>query len=44
MDVEDLAKVVETTVSTIKKKFGHSRYRIELGLFLQLVGLTINRL
>ncbi|KAJ5938275.1 hypothetical protein N7466_001409 [Penicillium verhagenii] len=43
MDVEDLAKVVETTVSTTKKKFGHGRHRIELGLFLQLAGLTTNR-
>ncbi|KAJ5982545.1 hypothetical protein N7451_012645 [Penicillium sp. IBT 35674x] len=43
MDVEGLAKVVETTVSTTKKKFGHDRHRIELGLFLQLAGLTTNR-
>ncbi|KAI2959645.1 hypothetical protein CBS147352_10781 [Aspergillus niger] len=43
MDVEDLAKVVETTVSTTKKKFGHGRHRIELALFLQLAGLTTNR-
>ncbi|KAJ5981917.1 hypothetical protein N7451_012017 [Penicillium sp. IBT 35674x] len=43
MDVEDLAKVVETTVSTTKKKFGHDLHRIELGLFLQLAGLTTNR-
>ncbi|KAJ6112296.1 hypothetical protein N7523_002118 [Penicillium sp. IBT 18751x] len=43
MDVEDLAKVVETTISTTKKKFGHGRHRIELGLFLQLAGLTTNR-
>ncbi|CAG8891316.1 unnamed protein product [Penicillium egyptiacum] len=43
MDVEDLAKVVETTVSTTEKKFGHGRHRIELGLFLQLAGLTTNR-
>jgi hypothetical protein len=43
MDVEDLAKVVETTVSTTEKKFGHGRHRIELALFLQLAGLTTNR-
>ena len=43
MDVQDLAKVVETTISTTKKKFGHGRHRIELGLFLQLAGLTTNR-
>lgn len=36
MDVEDLAKVVETTVSTTKEKFGHGHHRIELMLFLQL--------
>jgi hypothetical protein len=43
MDVEDLAKVIETTISTTKKKFGHSCHCIELGLFLQLAGLTANR-
>ncbi|KAJ6166764.1 hypothetical protein N7470_002211 [Penicillium chermesinum] len=43
MDVEDLTKVVETTVSTTKKKFGHGRHRIELALFLQFAGLTTNR-
>lgn len=43
MDVEDLTKVVETTVSTTKKKFGHGRHCIELALFLQLAGLTTNR-
>ncbi|PLN74657.1 hypothetical protein BDW42DRAFT_189660 [Aspergillus taichungensis] len=42
MDVEDLTKVVETTVSMTKKKFGHGRHRIELALFLQLAGLTTN--
>lgn len=43
MYVEDLTKVVETTISATKKKFGHGRHRIELGLFLQLAGLTANR-
>jgi hypothetical protein len=43
LDVKDLAKVVETTISTTEKKFGHGRHRIELGLFLQLAGLTTNR-
>ncbi|TQB67628.1 hypothetical protein MPDQ_005096 [Monascus purpureus] len=43
MDVKDLTKVVETTISTTKKKFGHGRHRIELALFLQLAGLTTNR-
>ncbi|EED11909.1 conserved hypothetical protein [Talaromyces stipitatus ATCC 10500] len=43
MYVEDLAKVVETTVVTTRKKFGHGRHRIELCLFLQLAGLTTNR-
>ena len=38
-----MAKVVETTISTTEKKFGHGRHRIELGLFLQLAGLTTNR-
>jgi hypothetical protein len=43
MDVQDLAKVVETAISTTEKKFGHGRHRIELRLFLQLAGLTTNR-
>jgi Protein of unknown function (DUF3435) len=43
MYVEDLTKVVETAISTTKKKFGHGQQRIELGLFLQLAGLTANR-
>ncbi|KAL6228990.1 hypothetical protein BDW75DRAFT_235532 [Aspergillus navahoensis] len=43
LDVKDLAKVVETTISTTEKKFRHGRYHIELGLFLQLAGLTTNR-
>ncbi|KKA16204.1 C2H2 finger domain protein [Rasamsonia emersonii CBS 393.64] len=30
MYVEDLAKVVETVISTTKKKFGHRQHRIEL--------------
>ncbi|KAJ5248104.1 hypothetical protein N7524_012064 [Penicillium chrysogenum] len=43
MFVEDLTMVVETAISTTKKKFGHGRHRIELCLFLQLAGLTANR-
>jgi hypothetical protein len=41
--MEDLTIVVETAISTTKKKFGHSRYRIEVCLFLQLASLTANR-
>ncbi|EED13305.1 hypothetical protein TSTA_057940 [Talaromyces stipitatus ATCC 10500] len=40
--VEDPAKVVETTVVTTRKKFGHGHHWIELYLFLQLAGLAIN--
>ncbi|KAJ5507903.1 hypothetical protein N7527_010046 [Penicillium freii] len=43
MYVEDLTMVVETAISTTKKKFGHGRHRIELCVFLQLAGLTANR-
>ncbi|KAJ5253129.1 hypothetical protein N7489_003539 [Penicillium chrysogenum] len=43
IDVKDLAKVVETTISIIEKKFGYSRHRIKLGLFLQLAGLITNQ-
>ncbi|KAK4862951.1 hypothetical protein LT330_010695 [Penicillium expansum] len=43
MYVEDLTMVVETVISTTKKKFGHGRHRIALCLFLQLAGLTANR-
>lgn len=41
--VRGASKVVETTISTTKKTFGHGRHRVELGLFLQLAGLTANR-
>ncbi|KAJ5976453.1 hypothetical protein N7481_010160 [Penicillium waksmanii] len=43
MNVQDLVKVVETTISTTEKKSLHGRHRIELGLFLQLARLTTNR-
>ncbi|KAL5333506.1 hypothetical protein BJX70DRAFT_392131 [Aspergillus crustosus] len=43
LDVKDLVKVVETTISITEKKFGHGCYYIKLGLFLQLASLTINR-
>ncbi|KAB8222978.1 hypothetical protein BDV33DRAFT_201117 [Aspergillus novoparasiticus] len=43
MFVENLTMVVETAISTTKKKFGHGRHRTELCLFLQLAGLTANR-
>ncbi|OJD11104.1 hypothetical protein AJ78_08054 [Emergomyces pasteurianus Ep9510] len=42
--LNDLVKVVETTVTTTKKKFGHGRQRILLCLFFQLVGFLVNRL
>lgn len=35
--------VMETAISTTKKKFRHGRNRIELCLFLQLAGLNANR-
>lgn len=34
MDVKDLTKVVETTVSMMKKKLGHGHHYIKLVLFL----------
>ncbi|EDN06867.1 predicted protein [Histoplasma mississippiense (nom. inval.)] len=41
--LDDLVKVVETTVTTTKKKFGHGRQRILLCLFFQLAGFSANR-
>jgi Protein of unknown function (DUF3435) len=43
MYVEDLVKVLETTLVTTKKLFGHGRHRIELCLWFQLAGFTANR-
>lgn len=34
MDIKDLTKVVETTVSIIKKKLSHGYHYIKLVLFL----------
>lgn len=41
--LDDLVKVVETTLTTTKKKFGHGRQRILLCLFFQLAGFSANR-
>ncbi|KAF3481524.1 uncharacterized protein GIQ15_04283 [Arthroderma uncinatum] len=41
--LDDLTKIVETTVTTTEKKFGHGRLRICLCLYFQLAGFTANR-
>ncbi|OJD22915.1 hypothetical protein ACJ73_05741 [Blastomyces percursus] len=41
--LDDLVKIVETTITTTKKKFSHGRQRILLCLFFQLAGFTANR-
>ncbi|PGG95045.1 hypothetical protein AJ79_10301 [Helicocarpus griseus UAMH5409] len=41
--LDDLINVVETTLTTTKKKFGHGRQRILLCLFFQLAGFSANR-
>ncbi|EDN08224.1 predicted protein [Histoplasma mississippiense (nom. inval.)] len=41
--LDDLIRVVETTVTTTKKKFGHGRLRISLILYFQLAGFSANR-
>ncbi len=43
VDVEDLAGILQTNLTTTKKKYGHGRYRIQLALFLQLAGFSANR-
>ncbi|OJD22957.1 hypothetical protein ACJ73_05688 [Blastomyces percursus] len=41
--LDDLIRVVETTVTTTKKKFGHGRLRISLILYFQLAGFSANQ-
>ena len=41
--LDDLVVIVETVITTQKKKFGHGRQRISLCLFLQLAGFSANR-
>lgn len=43
MFVEDLLPVLETALRTTEKRFDLGRHRIELCLFLQLAGFTVNR-
>jgi hypothetical protein len=41
--VEDLAVIMQTNLTTTKKKYTHGRHRIQLALFLQLAGFSGNR-
>jgi hypothetical protein len=41
--VEDLAVIMQTNLTTTKKKYTHGRHRIQLALFLQLAGFSANR-
>jgi hypothetical protein len=42
--VEDLAVIMQTNLTTTKKKYTHGRHRIQLALFLQLAGFFGNQL
>jgi hypothetical protein len=41
--VEDLAVIMQTNLTTTKKRYTHGRHRIQLALFLQLAGFSGNR-
>lgn len=41
--VEDLAVIMQTNLTTTKKKYTNGRHRIQLALFLQLAGFSGNR-
>ncbi|OJD20357.1 hypothetical protein ACJ73_08309 [Blastomyces percursus] len=41
--LDDLVRIVETTLTTTKKKFGHGRQRILLCLYFQLAGFSASR-
>jgi hypothetical protein len=43
VDVEDLIEILQTNLTTTKKKYGHGRHRIQLALFLQLTRFSANR-
>ena len=43
MYVEDLAEVLQTNITTTKKRYTHGRHQIQVGLFLQLAGFSGNR-
>ncbi len=43
VDVDDLVGIIQTTLTTTKKKFGHGRQRIQAILFLLLAGFSANR-
>jgi hypothetical protein len=42
MYVEDLAKVLQTNLTTTEKRYPHGRYRIQAQLYLQLGRFTAN--
>jgi hypothetical protein len=42
--VEDLAVIMQTNLTTTKKKYMHGRYCIQLALFFQLASFSANRL
>jgi len=43
MYVEDLAGVLQTNLTTTKKRYSHGRHRAQIALFHQLAGFSGNR-
>ena len=43
VDVEDLAGIIQTNLTTTKKKHEHRRHRIQIAFFLQLARFSANR-
>ncbi|KAH8586142.1 hypothetical protein B0O99DRAFT_665868 [Bisporella sp. PMI_857] len=44
MYVEDFVEILQTNLTTTRKKYGHGRYRIQLALFHHFAGFSANRL
>ena len=43
MYVEDLVEVLQTNLTTTKKRYSHGRHCIQVALFYQLAGFSRNR-
>jgi hypothetical protein len=43
MYIKDLVKVLQTNLTTTKKRYTHSRHRIQIALFHHLAGFFRNR-
>ncbi|KAI9764096.1 MAG: hypothetical protein M1840_008901 [Geoglossum simile] len=43
MYIEDLVEVLQTNLTTTKKRYSHGRHRMQIALFLHLAGFSANR-